>query len=253
MARNPETGTGLSGRVAIITGAADGIGEATAQLFAAAGAKVVAVDRDGEKLRAAHAGAAEILCLEQDVSTPDSAQRILEYTTRHHNSLDILVNNAGVSGERLPIAELPDAVWDGVMGINIGAMFRLTRAAIPLLRLSRGGRVINLSSSLGLFAVEAMSPYITSKHAIIGFTRSLALEIGRDGITANYIIPGMILTGQTRGYPQARLNQIVGDIALGRLGMPLDIAKIALFLASEDAAYVTGQGIVCDGGWTVKL
>jgi 3-oxoacyl-[acyl-carrier protein] reductase len=203
-------------------------------------------------LRVAHAGNAAITCLEQDLGAAGAAERVLNAALSAFGSLDILVNNAGMRGARTPIADMQDVLWHQVINVNLDAMMRLTRAAIPSLRASRAGRIINLSSTLGTYAVEGLGPYITSKHGVIGLTRTLALELGRYGITANYIAPGMVVTGQTRDYPKERLAEVVRDVAIGRLGEPEEIAPVALFLAEEEASYVNGQGICVDGGWTAK-
>jgi len=245
-------GDRLQDRVAIVTGAADGIGKAIATRFTAEGAKVLAVDIQGDLLLSTHAGNPDIICLTQDLGAADAAESVLNAALSAFGRLDILINNAGMRGARTPIEEMPDALWHQVINVNLDAMMRLTRAAIPSLRASRAGRIINLSSTLGMYAVEGLGPYITSKHAVIGLTRTLALELGRYGITANYIAPGMVVTGQTRDYPKERLAEVVRDVAIGRLGEPEEIAPVALFLATEEASYVNGQGICVDGGWTAK-
>ena len=247
----------LKGRCAIITGAASGIGAASAQLFAAEGARVLAVDRPGTALAEAHAGNAAITTFAQDITQSGAAERIVGEALQAFGAIDILFNNAGVSHRALA-EETTDENWDRVLGVNVTAMFKLCRAAIPHLR-SRAqavgrARIVNTASVMAFDTDIGLSAYTASKHAVAGLTKTLALELGRYKITANYILPGAILTGMTQGnLSKPEIAQVwEKKAALRRLGAPLDIARAALLLASDEADFITGHGLVADGGLTLR-
>ena len=247
----------LSGRCAIITGAASGIGAASAQLFASHGAQVLAVDRPGTPLEEIHKGTAAIRTLAQDITEAGAGARIVEEAVEAFGGLDILFNNAGVSHRALA-EETTDENWDRVLGVNVTAMFKLCRAAIPHLRAQaqKAGRarIINTASVMAFDTDIGLSAYTASKHAVAGLTKTLALELGKYKITANYILPGAILTGMTRGNLSKPEIARVWEkkAALRRLGEPLDIARAALLLASDEADFITGHGLVADGGLTLR-
>ena len=229
----------------LITGAADGIGLATAQAFLAEGASLLAVDMKP-------AEQAQLDCSFEllDITADEAPDSMVEIAERELGGLDILVNNAGIC----PVAALQDtddATWDRVLDVNLRAMFRLSRAALPLLRDSAAGRVINIASVSARFANEGMGAYTASKHGVAGLSKSLAAEWGRDGITVNYILPGAIVTGITRDLlkqDEAFRSFWENKSPLGRWGQPVDIARAALFLASSDADFITGHGLAVDGG-----
>ena len=229
----------------LITGAADGIGLATAQAFLAEGASLLAVDMQP-------AEQAQLDCSFEllDITADEAPDSLVEIAERELGGLDILVNNAGIC----PVAALQDtddATWDRVLDVNLRAMFRLSRAALPLLRDSAAGRVINIASVSARFANEGMGAYTASKHGVAGLSKSLAAEWGRDGITVNYILPGAIVTGITRDLlkqDEAFRSFWENKSPLGRWGQPVDIARAALFLASSDADFITGHGLAVDGG-----
>lgn len=243
----------LEGKVAIVTGAASGIGQATAQLFAHEGARVLAVDRPGTALAEAHAGVETIATLEQDVAAEGAAERIVNAAVERFGGLDILMNNAGVS-QRVPLDSLPIEEWDRTFAVNLRAMFLLCRQAIPTLRARGGGRIINVASVMAERTDYGLGAYCASKAGVAGLTRTLALELGRDNITANWIEPGAIYTGMTRRtFDDPEIRAVWEKKSpLKRLGQPIDIARGALFLASDDAAFVTGHGLVIDGGLLLR-
>jgi NAD(P)-dependent dehydrogenase (short-subunit alcohol dehydrogenase family) len=236
---------------ALVTGAADGIGRATAEAFAAAGATVIAADRNAPAL--APLAARGLRTVTVDVAADHAPQRLLR-EAEAAGGLDVLVNNAGIC----PVVRLEDTdddTWDRVHAVNLRAMFRLSRAALPLLRKSGRGRIVNIASISALLANEGMGAYTSSKHAVAGFSKSLAVEVGRDGITVNYIVPGAIVTGITRAAVEADAafrDFWIGKSAAGRWGQPEDIANAVLFLCSRAADFVTGHGLVVDGGASVK-
>ncbi len=244
----------LQGRAAIVTGAASGIGAATAELLAQEGADVLAVDLPGTDLPTTAATVPGIATLECDIAGDAAAPRIIEAATSRFGRLDILVNNAGTGANQLAeVATTED--WDRIMAVNLRAMFLLCRQAIPALKESGRGRIVNIASVMAQRTDYGLAAYCASKAGVAGLTRTLALELGRYAITANYIEPGDILTGMTRqnfGDPTIRAVW-ERKAALKRLGQPLDIARAILFLASDDAAFVTGHGLVVDGGLTLRV
>jgi 3-oxoacyl-[acyl-carrier protein] reductase len=240
----------LKDRRAIVTGAASGIGQATAALFAREGAKVLAVDRPGSGL----AGGAGITAMEQDIAAEGAAARIVARAGEALGGIDILANIAGVSG-RASVEEMTLEHWDRVNGVNLRAMFLLCQAAIPALKQSGSGRIVNVASVMAQGTDFGLAAYCASKAGVTGLTRTLALELGKFGVTANWLEPGAILTGMTRANMEQPQIRAVWEkkSPLRRLGQPEDMAKAILFLASEDAAFVTGHGLVADGGLTLRI
>ncbi len=240
----------LQGKVAIITGAASGIGRASAEMFAAEGARVLAVDRPGSDLT--FEGLA-VEALEADLARDESPSLIVRRARELFGGLDILFNNAGVSASVLA-AEMTDDAWDRIQAVNIRAVFRLCREAIPSLIKSSAGRIINTASVMATQTDYGLAAYCASKAGVVGLTRTLALELGKHAVTANAVLPGAILTGMTqRGFADPAIAAIwAKKSVLRRLGEPNDVARVALFLASEDAAFVTGQAIAADGGLTLR-
>ncbi len=243
----------LEDKSAIVTGAASGIGRATAQLFAAEGARVLAVDLADGALREAHGSDPNITTFAADIALDGSAEAIVAEAVSRFGGLDILVNNAGVSANVL--AEImPVEEWDRVFSVNIRGTFLLCKAAIPELRKHEAGRIVNVASVMAEHTDYGLSAYAASKAGVAGLTRTLALELGKFGITANYVLPGAIYTGMTRqNFDQDHIRQVwEKKAALRRLGQPLDIARGILFLASDDGGFVTGHGLTIDGGLTLR-
>lgn len=239
----------LEGRRAIVTGAASGIGRASAELFASEGARVVAVDLPGATFDLAVED-----CLAIDIAHDEAPGAIVERAIAKLGGIDILFNNAGVSGSHL-VADMTDEFWDKVQAVNLKSVFRLCRAAIPHLCASNAGRIVNTASVMAEGTDYGLGAYCASKAGVVGLTRTLALELGRKGVTANAIMPGAIVTGMTkRSFDDAEIAKVwEKKAALKRLGQPIDIARVALFLASDDAAFVTGQAIAVDGGLTLRV
>lgn len=243
----------LADRIAIVTGAASGMGLATAQVFADEGAKVLAVDRPGTPLADVHRDYDAIAVLEQDIAEDGAAEAIISAAIDQFGALDILVNNAGVGSNAL-VEVMPIDEWDRVMGVNLRAMFLLCKAAIPHLRETGHGRIINLASTMAVQTDYGLAAYTASKHGVAGLTKTLALELGKFGITANYILPGPIYTGMTQNnFDQEHIRKVwEKKTAVRRLGQPVDIARGALFLASSESDYVTGHGLAIDGGLMLR-
>jgi NAD(P)-dependent dehydrogenase (short-subunit alcohol dehydrogenase family) len=247
----------LQGKAAIVTGAASGIGAASAALFAEQGAQVLAVDRPDTGLVARHAGNNAIHALELDI-TGDAAPRMLVGAAKDRlGGIDVLFNNAGVSSNALA-EHMSDADWDRTFAVNVRAMFRICREAIPALRQAaekKGrARIINTASVMAFDTDYGLSAYTASKHGVAGLTKTLALELGKYRITANYVLPGAILTGMTKAsFDNEEIRRVwEKKAALRRLGQPIDIARAALLLASDHADFITGHGLVADGGLTLR-
>ncbi len=241
----------LKDRIAVVTGAASGIGRASAELFAAEGARVFAVDRPGSDLTFQATG---ITALAADLTESDAPARIIAAVTEAYGGLDILYNNAGVSGSSLA-QDMTDETFDRVLAVNLRAVFRLTREATPLLIRSTAGRILNTASVMALGTDYGLAAYCASKAGVLGLTRTLALELGKHGVTANAILPGAIQTGMTAAsFARPDVAAVwARKSVLRRLGQPEDVARVALFLASEDGGFVTGQAIAADGGLTLRI
>jgi 3-oxoacyl-[acyl-carrier protein] reductase len=240
----------LNGRVAIVTGASRGIGRAIAQRLSSQGAHVVAAAR-GENARpvveeiAAAGGGAEALSL--DVTEAGSAEAAVAATLEKHGRIDVLVNNAGITRDQLMLRMKRDD-WDAVIATNLTAAFTLTQAVLkPMIR-QRSGRIICISSVVGQSGNAGQANYAASKAGIIGFAKSVALEVASRGITVNVVAPGMIETDMTRAIAERAREEWESRIPLKRLGMPDDIASAVCFLASDEASYITGQVLAVNGG-----
>ena len=247
----------LSGKIAIVTGAASGIGAASAQLFADEGAQVLAVDRPGSAIDTVHSGTRSISAFGADITGDEAPKRIVAAALERFGALDILFNNAGVSG-RAFVEEMTDAEWDRINDVNVRGMFRICREAIPALKLrakEKGrARIVNTASVMAFDTDYGLAAYCASKAGVGGLTRTLALELGKFNITANYICPGAIYTGMTQGnFDKPEIREVwEKKAALRRLGQPIDIARGALLLASDDADFITGHELVVDGGLTLR-
>jgi NAD(P)-dependent dehydrogenase (short-subunit alcohol dehydrogenase family) len=248
----------LAGKVALISGGARGMGAEAARLFVREGAKVVfgdVLEAEGktveEQIRAT-GGEARFVRL--DVTREDDWARAVETTERLHGRLDVLVNNAGIGGGRR-IEETTLAEWEGTMAVNSTGVFLGTRAAIPAMRRAGGGSIVNISSQLGLVGTDTSSPqYQASKGAVRLLTKATAIQYARDGIRANSVHPGPIVTPMTerrRADPEQH-RLMLSRIPLGRYGRPEEVALAVLYLASDEAAFVTGSELVIDGGWTAQ-
>jgi len=251
----------LADRTAIITGAGSGIGEATARLFAEHGARVLAVDLPGRGLSDVFPSGGPIVAFEMDITDPGAPAAIIAAALDRWAGVDILFNNAGVGArvpgetERRAMIDTPDDHWDWIIDVNLSAQFRLTKAVAPVLRESAAGRLIFNGSPLAHRPDWGISSYTASKGAVAGFARAVALEEGVYGTTSNWVEPGAIVTGMTaEGYVGTENGKVwAAKSPFNRLGAPLDIARGVLFLASDLAAFVTGQGLCIDGGITIKL
>jgi 3-oxoacyl-[acyl-carrier protein] reductase len=242
----------LEGRVSLVTGASRGIGRAIAQAFAAEGAHVVLAARDAAKLGEAVAeiqakgGKAEALAL--DVSDRASVEAGVAQVVAAHGRLDHLVNNAGVTRDNL-LLRMKDEEWRQVLDTNLTGAFLCTQAVLKPMLKQRSGRIVTITSVVGLAGNAGQANYAASKAGVIGFTKSVAREVASRGITANAIAPGFIETDMTAAMSEKAREAVFAAIPLGRVGRPEDVAGAALFLVSDAAAYVTGQVLAVDGGF----
>ena len=244
----------LQGRVAIVTGAGQGLGRVFAKAFAMAGAIPVIAERNHDKGRAV---AAEIgnkaFAIHTDVADPASIDGMVAEVDRRFGRIDILVNNAGIFStlEMRPFEQIPLDEWEEVLRVNVTGPFLCARAVLPAMRRARWGRIINMASGAVTLGRPNYLHYITSKAALVGMTRSMARELGADGITVNSILPGATFTEIERKTVSPEQKQrIVAQQCIPRPEVPEDLVGMILFLASEASAFVTGQGLTVDGGCT---
>jgi 3-oxoacyl-[acyl-carrier protein] reductase len=241
----------LTGKVAFVTGSTRGIGHAIAVMLHGAGAKVAIVGRDAAKAaevaEAIGAGTVGVACDVADAARVDAA---IAEAERALGPVDILVNNAGLTRDNI-LLRLSEADWDTVLDANLKGAFLAMKAVTKGMMKRRSGRIINISSIVGLTGNKGQSNYAASKAGLIGLTKSAAKEYASRGILINCVAPGFIETDMTAGLPEDARNVLLEDIALGRLGRPEDIAAAVLFLASDLAGYITGQVLVVDGGMVI--
>jgi len=257
MSRLSTLSRSITDKVAIVTGAASGMGRATAHLFVDEGAKVAIVDintqaleRVAEEIRAV---GGEVLAITTDCSRKEQVVAAIQQTAAHFGAIDILINNAGLSiGEQIDDDDY-DSGWQRGLDVMVSAQQWAIRAALPYLRRAEHGRIINVASTEALGATPHNTAYVVAKHAALGLTRAMAVELGRDGITVNCICPGPINTGITAGIPEEHKTIFAKRrTALRRYGMPEEVAQVTLSLVLPAASYITGTAIPVDGGLTIR-
>jgi len=250
----------LASKVAIITGAGSGIGEVTAKFFAREGASVILVGRNIDKLNKV---ASEIkssgknaIAVRGDISSEGEVQAVVEQTIREFDRIDILINNAGTINDPVRFHEMPDRVWHDVIDTNLIGTFRMTRAVLPSMIERNSGSIVNIASISGLKATEKvpLSVYSTTKAGIIMFTKSIAVEYAQNKIRCNCVCPGTVRSPFLQPYLDDETARKIMSATqpLGRIGEPEDVAHSILYLASDEASWVTGAVLVIDGGSTAR-
>lgn len=238
----------LTGRTALVTGASGGIGRAIAQALSDAGAKVaLSGTREAVLQEVAATLKGETAIVPCNLSDPDAVDALVGQAEAAIGPLDILVANAGITRDKLLI-QMKDDDWSDVINVNLGSYFRLTKSAVRGMMKRRHGRIIGITSVVGVTGNPGQTNYCASKAGMIGFTKSIAQEVASRGITANTIAPGFIESPMTDVLPEAQKTALLGQIPAGRLGQGGDIAAAAVYLASNEAAYVTGQTLHVNGG-----
>ncbi len=253
----------LRDKVAIITGSTSGIGRSSAIIFAQEGAMVVIVGRrrdEGEKtLEMVKEIGADAIFVQGDVTKAEEVERMVSQSVSRFHTVDILFNNAGINPPeaRTHLADCQEEAWDAVIEVNLKGIYRCSRKVLPLMIKNRGGVIINTSSTFGLVGFADRSAYVASKGAVTQLTKAMAIDYGSYNIRVNCICPGMVLTERVRvavrkAKEEGRLEAILADYPLRRLGTTEEVARVAAFLASEDASWITGAAIPVDGGFTAR-
>jgi len=255
----------LKDKVMLITGGASGLGLATAKEFLARGAKLSLVDIDYDGLKEKKEallkeyGDSEILILKADVSKEEEVKNYVEETMNKYGRIDGFYNNAGIEGKQASIGEYDLEMFHKVIEINLMGVYYGLRYVLPIMKKQKSGKIVNTASVAGILGLENQSPYIASKHAVIGMTKSAAVEYSEAGININSIAPGAILTPMVEGSfkqinpenPEEAQKEFAKRNPARRLGQPEEVAKVVAFLMSEDASYVNGQVIAIDGGQSI--
>jgi 3-oxoacyl-[acyl-carrier protein] reductase len=242
----------LNGSVAVVTGAARGIGRAIALELAAAGAKVVVndvgnLDQAEETVKQIMGAGSEAMFIQADVTNASDVDRLVRTTLEKYGKIDILVNNAGITRDNLLI-RMKEEDWDRVLNINLKSVFLCTKAVSRGMLKQRSGAIVNIASVVGIFGNPSQANYAASKAGIIGFTKSTAKELASRGIRVNAVAPGYISTDMTAILPDEIKKEFIKGIPLGHMGTAEEVAKAVLFLVSPAASYITGQILAVDGG-----
>ncbi|MGZ4394594.1 MAG: SDR family NAD(P)-dependent oxidoreductase [Gaiellaceae bacterium] len=241
----------LDGKVAVVTGAAQGIGRALAEGLAREGARIVVADLRGAEEAAA--AFADGVCVTADVADEASVQHLADEALERCGRIDVLVNNAGLyaSLEMRPFTEIPLEEWNRVMEVNVASMFLTCRAVVPAMRAQGGGKIVNISSGTPFRGVPFLLHYVTSKGAIVAFTRALARELGKDNVLVNCVAPGFTMSDGVKDHPEVieKLRDVsVASRTIQRDQVPEDVVGATVYLAGPYSDFVTGQTIVIDGG-----
>ena len=236
----------FSGKGVLVTGAAQGIGYEIVKLFADAGASVTAIDRNGSTLAQAWDGVEGVTCAAADVADADGIQAVVDAALARVGRVDVAVNNAGITRDAV-VWKLTSEAWQAVLDVHLTGTFNVTRAVVPPMRAAGFGRVINITSYTGMHGNIGQANYAAAKAGIIGFTKTVAKETARFGITVNAVSPNA-MTAMVEGVPPEKLTELTALVPLGRFGAPSEMAPLVAFLASDEAAYITGAVLPVDGG-----
>jgi len=243
----------LNGKVAIVTGAAKGIGESTAKLFAKEGARVTVSDVDvenGEKVvKTINDNGGEAIFIKSDASKAEDHEELVKKTVDAFGKLDIAVNNAGIGGPLAKTAEYPLEGWEKVINLNLNGVFYGTKFQIAEMLKNGGGSIVNIASILGQVGTANSPAYVAAKHGVVGLTKTAAIEYAKEGIRVNSVGPGYIKTPLLNVLDDDTLDMLKGMHPIGRLGKPEEVAEIILWLASDKASFVTGNYYAVDGGY----
>jgi len=237
-------------KVAIISGAASGIGRAAVEKFVTLGAKVLAVDIDMEGLaETAALSGGDITTLYVDVSDEDNCQKAVDLAIETYGRVDVLCNNAGIGGVAVRLADMKTADWQKVIDVNLTSLFYFSRAALPAMQSSGGGVIVNLASVDGHVAMSTFSHYTAAKHGVVGLTKCIALEYARDNIRCVAVAPGFVRTNMTEsGLSDSERELLASLIPMGRTSSPEEVSNLITWLASSEASYITGSCHTIDGG-----
>jgi len=241
----------FSGKISIVTGASQGIGEAIAVNLAQNGAETILVDIQKQKLdlvvRKIEDQGGKAFAYEADVTDTNQVTELVDRLIQNHGTLHHLVNNAGITRDNL-LMRMKEEEWDSVLAVNLKGVFNFSKALIRHMIRNRYGRIVNISSVVGLIGNPGQTNYSASKAGVLGLTKSLAREVASRGITVNAVAPGFIATAMTDSLPEEVQKQFLGVIPLGRFGTPEEVAQAVRFLLSDEASYITGQVININGG-----
>jgi 3-oxoacyl-[acyl-carrier protein] reductase len=249
----------LRDQVAVVTGAARGIGKSIAEVLAANGARVVLADINVDQAVAAAEALPGCVAKELDVTNDRQVDEVIDWTIAQFGRLDIVVNNAGINtfDHRVTIDEFPRAEWDRLLNVDLNGLFAVSKATARVMRQQGSGRIINIASVAGLVPLRLQCAFVAAKAGVISLTKSMAIELGQFGILVNAIAPGSIMTQGTRdlfygddGKFRDSVQQLLAHIPLGRPGTTEEVAHAALFLAAPESKYITGHILTVDGGWT---
>jgi len=249
----------LSDKVALVTGAARGIGKAIADTLAENGARVIYTDVDFATARESASQRPGTEAMEMDVTDEAQVRSVTDAIVREHGHIDVLVNNAGVNtfAHRVPIDQFPREEWDRLLGVDLTGLYIVSKAVAGVMRSQGSGRIVNIASVGGLVPLRLQCAFVAAKAGVVNLTKAMAIELGSAGITVNVIAPGSILTEGTKklfygedGTFKESVQQLLAHIPLGRPGTPEEVAHAVLFLAAPESSYVNGAVLTVDGGWT---